>query len=212
MEIRITRVKVCGLTRFEDARIALEAGADMLGFVVTGESPRRIDPEAAGEIVAALPRRAHAVAVMVGPTPDEALRHARTVGAASVQLHRVDPLAWPHDFPLPVAISVPVDAAGRLTIALPATHVMIHLDAADPDRAGGTGRTFPWESVIQIGSAHQIMLAGGLGPDNVAAAIEAVVPFAVDASSRLESAPGLKDARLVRRFLRAARQAATRHV
>ena len=111
----------------------------------------------------------------------------------------------------PGSITVSVNGT-PLTIALPATHVMIHLDAADPERAGGTGRTFPWESVSQIGFAHQIMLAGGLGPDNVAAAIEAVVPFAVDASSRLESAPGLKDARLVRRFLRAARQAATRRV
>ena len=81
---RRTLVKVCGLTRLEDARVALEAGADWLGFVVEGESPRRIDSSAAAEVVAALPG-VHAVAVMVSPTPETAIRHARRMGAERVQ-------------------------------------------------------------------------------------------------------------------------------
>jgi phosphoribosylanthranilate isomerase len=200
-----TIVKICGLTRLEDARDALEAGADWLGFIVRGESPRRVDPSVAAGIVAAFPETV-AVAVMVGVTPDEALTLARACGAARVQLHRVDPAGWPADFPLPVAFAVPVSGDGHLEARLPSPRDLALLDSADESRDGGTGRTFPWEAAVSLAARRPVMLAGGLGPDNVAAALERVRPFGVDASSRLEQAPGIKDALQVRRFVEAVRR------
>ena len=101
-------VKVCGLTNVEDARMAVEAGADWLGFVVKHDGPRAIQPAAARAIVRALPVSV-VVAVMVAPTPEEALAIARETGALRVQLHRVDASTWPSDFPLPAAFAVGVD-------------------------------------------------------------------------------------------------------
>jgi len=199
-------VKVCGLTNLEDAREALDAGADWLGFVVNGTSPRTIAPAAARSIVRALPIST-VVAVMVSPTPEEALTIAREVGALRVQLHRVDSATWPADFPLPAAFCVPVDASGVLTAPLPPDRYLLQLDTADRSLAGGTGRTFPWETAATIARTRDVMLAGGLGPDNVADAVTTVRPFAVDAASRLERAPGLKDPELVRRYVAAARGA-----
>ncbi len=203
---RRTLVKVCGLTRLEDARAAHEAGADWLGFIVTGGSPRRIEAVAAGAIARALPG-ATVVAVMVSPTPDEAARLARAAGAARVQLHRVDPAAWPADFPLPVTFAVPVGPDGVIAGPLPSDGALVLLDTAHPERAGGSGLTFPWAPAAALAATRDLVLAGGLGPDNVAEAIERVRPFAVDASSRLEQSPGIKDHERVRRFVAAVRGA-----
>jgi len=197
-------VKVCGLTRLEDARAALEAGADWLGFIVRGESPRSIEAARAGEILAALPGTT-GVAVMVSPGPDEALALARAAGAARIQLHRVDPADWPADFPLPAAFVVPVGADGRLAAPAPGPRHLMMLDTADAARAGGTGRAFPWAAARTLCAERQVMLAGGLSADNVAEALGLLRPYGVDASSRLESAPGLKDPDRVRRYVAAVR-------
>jgi phosphoribosylanthranilate isomerase len=207
---RRTLVKICGITRLADARMAIAAGADWIGLIVLGESPRRIDADAAREITSAVDG-AVTVAVMVAPTPDQALDLARRAGVARVQLHRVDPLGWPQDFPLPVSFAISVDVDGSLTAPLPAAEHLVLLDTAHPTRAGGTGTTFPWDSARVVAGAREVFLAGGLGPDNVAAAIAAVHPYGVDASSRLESAPGTKDERRVRAFVAAVRAADARH-
>src|SRR5262245_24649259 len=107
-----TVVKVCGITRLEDASAALDAGADWLGFVFYPESPRRIEAESAARILAALPH-ATGVLVMVSPEPEEALALARRIGARRLQLHRVEPSEWPHDFPLPLTVSIPVGEDGQ---------------------------------------------------------------------------------------------------
>jgi len=200
-----TLVKVCGITRLEDARAALEAGADWLGIVLSGGGPRVVDPAQARAIVAAVDG-ATVVAVMVAPTPDEALDLARRAGATRVQLHRVDAATWPADFPLPVAVSVPVAGDGALTEPLPPAHQLVLLDTADARLAGGTGRTFPWEAARIVAATRPVLLAGGLAHDNVADAVRAVRPFGVDASSRLESAPGIKDPERVRRYVAAVRE------
>lgn len=201
---RRTVVKVCGVTCLEDARVALDAGADWLGFIVCGESPRNIDASVAADIIGALPETT-AVAVMVAPGPDEALALARRIGARRLQLHQVDPADWPEGFPLPVAFAVPVTPEGRLVGRLPAPGDLVLLDSAHATRAGGTGQSFPWETAVALAARRPVMLAGGLGPDNVAAAVERVRPFGVDASSRLEASPGIKDHELVRRFVAAVR-------
>jgi len=203
-------VKVCGLTTLEDARAAHAAGADWLGFVVRGEGPRVIPPGRAAEIVAALPG-AFAVAVLVAPDPAEALSIARAVGASRVQLHRVDPAAWPADFPVAVTFAVPMDGEGHLKGALPAEGSLVLLDRAHAVLAGGTGETLPWEHAAALARTWRLMLAGGLGPDNVGEAIRTVAPWGVDASSRLESSPGAKDHDRVRRYVAAARAAFERN-
>ena len=199
-----TVIKVCGITRLEDAQAALAAGADWLGFVVWEGSPRQVASEAAADIIAALPD-VTTVLVMVAPRPDEALATARRLGARRVQLHRVEPTTWPADFPLPVTFAVQVGEDGGITGGLPVHDHLVLLDTADPTRPGGTGRSFPWASAAALAARRAIMLAGGLGPDNVADALERVRPYGVDAASRLESAPGIKDHDLIRRFVSAVR-------
>jgi len=199
-----TIVKICGITRVEDARHAVEAGADWIGVVLLGDSPRRIDGARAASIAAAIDG-AVIVAVLVSPTPEAALALATQAGAVRVQLHRVDPHHWPADFPLPAALAVPVAPDGSLADPLPPERFTPLLDTSDVTRAGGTGRTFPWETARVVAATRPVLLAGGLGPDNVAAAVEFVRPYGVDASSRLESSLGLKDPDLVRRFVAAVR-------
>jgi len=205
-----TLVKVCGITRVQDARAALEAGADWIGILLSGASPRVVDAARARTIASAVDG-ATVVAVMVAPTPDEALDLARRAGATRIQLHRVDAAAWPGDFPLPVAVSVPVAGDGSLTEVLPPPHQLVLLDTADRSVAGGTGRTFPWDAARVVAATRPVLLAGGLADDNVADAVRAVRPFGVDASSRLESAPGVKDSERVRRFVAAVRECDAGH-
>lgn len=200
-------VKVCGLTNVEDARVAIESGADWLGFVVKHDGPRAVAPARAREIVRSLPMSV-VVAVMVAPTPDEALAIAREIGALRVQLHRVDSASWPKDFPLPAAFAIGVDAEGALTSPPPPSPHLLMLDTSDARLAGGTGRTFPWQTAATLARERDLLLAGGLGPDNVAEAIASVRPFGVDASSRLEVSPGIKDPESVRRYVAEARRAA----
>ena len=201
---RRTVVKVCGITRLVDARAALEAGADWLGFVAWEGSPRQVATDAAAGIIAALPG-VTGVLVMVAPRPDEALETARRIGARRLQLHRVDPMTWPADFPLPSTFAVQIAEGGGLTGGLPRPDDLLLLDTADRALPGGTGRSFPWETAAALAARRPVMLAGGLAHDNVAAALERVRPFGVDAASRLESAPGIKDHDLLRRFVGAVR-------
>ena len=203
-----TIVKICGVTRIEDARVVAGSGADWIGFIVHGESPRSIAPERAAEIGAAVPELTR-VAVMVGVTPDQALAIAKRAGAQRVQIHR-PPVAWPEDFPMPVAIAVPVTRDRGIPTPLPAARHLLLLDSADEHRAGGTGETFAWDVAVPLAIERDVLLAGGLTPENVAAAIERVSPFGVDASSRLESAPGIKDPERVRGFVRAVREVEAR--
>jgi phosphoribosylanthranilate isomerase len=200
-----TIVKVCGLARAEDAAWALQCGADWLGFIVRGDSPRLLAPERAAAIAGALPS-AVAVAVMVGVSPEEALALARRARASRGPLHAVEPGGWPVDFPLPCAFAVGVGEDGALAGALPPMPHLVMFDTAHPTLAGGTGRSFPWTAVRELASNRPVLLAGGLDGGNVSEAIAAVRPFGVDASSRLESAPGIKDPEKVRRFVAAVRE------
>ena len=203
-ERRRTIVKVCGLTRLQDAHEARKAGADWLGFVIHGESPRRVRPEVMSNVMTTLPGMT-GVAVMVAVTPDEALALARRANAKRVQIHGVDPATWPDEFPLPVTLSVPVAPDGALTAALPPASHLAMLDAAHPTLAGGTGRRVPWESARIVAVTRPILLAGGLDAVCVAEALERVRPYGVDASSGLEESPGIKDVEKVWDFVAAVR-------
>ena len=200
-----TIVKVCGLTRLQDAHEARKAGADWLGFIVHGESPRRVRPEYMSNVMTTLPGMI-GVAVMVGVPPDEALALARRAGAKRIQLHRVDPLGWPQDFPLPVTIVIPTAADGSLGGPLPHPQHLLMLDTAHAGKAGGTGERFAWQAVASLAATRPLVLAGGLDGDCVAEALDQARPFGVDASSRLESAPGLKDLDKMWEFVTAVRE------
>lgn len=201
---RRTTVKVCGITRLEDARGALEAGADWLGFVIWPESPRGTDASRAGEILAAL-GDATGVCVMVAPHPDEAFATATRMGAQRVQLHRVNPAHWPTAFPLPLTFALTVAKDGSLSDELPAPEHLLMLDTAHDTLVGGTGKPHDWDVAAAVAARRDVLLAGGLDDTNVTGALERVRPFGVDASSRLESAPGIKDAAKVRRYVAAVR-------
>ncbi|MCE9626831.1 MAG: phosphoribosylanthranilate isomerase [Candidatus Eisenbacteria bacterium] len=208
--VRRTIVKVCGLTRREDASWALACGADWLGFVVHGESPRRIEPEDAGRIVASV-GGGLAVAVMVGVTPAQALDLATRSHAARVQLHKVDPATWPADFPLACTFAMGVTPEGRIVGDEPASNHLLLLDTSYGAQAGGTGRTWPWAVARDLCERRDVMLAGGLNADNVGEAIRTLHPFGVDASSSLELSPGIKDPERVRRYVAAARAPELEH-
>ena len=199
-------VKVCGLTHAEDAAWALGCGADWLGFVVHGESPRRVEPEQAAAIVQAAGGGVP-VAVMVDVTPEQALALARRARCERVQLHRVSPAEWPADFPLPCSFVLRVDAQGVIAGEEPAAAHLVMLDTSVPGKEGGTGQVWPWEAARPLAARRDVMLAGGLSGANVADAIRIVRPFGVDASSALESSPGRKDPERVRRYVEAARHA-----
>lgn len=203
---RRTIVKVCGLTRLADAEAALAAGADWLGFIVAASGPRQIGPERTAEIVRALPAGIVTVAVVVGLAPGAALDVARRAGATRLQLHRTDPAGWPADFPLPCAFVTSVGADGVATGPIAPEPHLPHLDTAHATLDGGTGLAFPWAQARALVGERPFVLAGGLGADNVADALAAARPFAVDASSRLESAPGEKDHDLIRRYVAAVRE------
>jgi phosphoribosylanthranilate isomerase len=202
---RRTLVKVCGLTRAEDASWALACGADWLGFVIHGESPRRLRPEQAAAIVSSVGGGV-AVGVMVGVTPAEALDLARRAHVERVQLHGVAAASWPLDFPLRCTFAVGVREDGGLEGEEPEPGSLLLLDTAVPGLAGGTGRRWPWTTARALVARRDVMVAGGLSGDNVADAIRSLRPFGVDAASRLESAPGVKDRELVRRYVEAVRQ------
>ncbi len=202
-------VKICGITNAEDARTAVDAGADAVGFVFWAKSPRAVDSATARAIAATLPPFVLRVGVFVDAAPEEIKRVADEVGLDMVQMHgRESPEAVAQAPRRAVkAIRVgpgfqPQDAL-RYDGAAAALLLDTRLDGALP---GGTGRTFDWSLVrpVREGTSF-LVLAGGLTPDNVAEAIATVRPDAVDVSSGVESAPGRKDAAKVRAFVDAVR-------
>ncbi len=202
----MTWVKVCGITTVEARDAAVEAGADALGFVLVEGSPRWVDVQTAAALIRDTPIRTYVL--VDGPDPSLALALAEASAASGIQPYgpmaataAAMGLARGYDvlFPVPV----PVD--GLDAEALVPDGAMVLFDTAAPDRHGGTGRTFDWSSLE--GVDRPFVLAGGLGPDNVAAAIEAVRPWGVDASSRLESVPGVKDPDTIRAFVTRAKAA-----
>ena len=203
------RVKVCGITRVADAEVALNAGADAIGMVFHPGSPRRVEPAEALRIAALVGSRADCVGVVV----DSDLPHLRELverfHLSAVQLHlRSCPLELVAQLEVPVWPFVGlVEGTSPWTVRWwPDLPLM--LDTLTPGGAGGTGRPFDLEVARVMARHRPVWLAGGLGPDSVALAVRAVRPFGVDASSRLEARPGVKDQALVERFVAEARRAA----
>jgi len=203
----VIRVKICGITRPEDAEIAAALGADAVGFVFWPRSPRFIDPGRARVIARALPPMVTAVGVFADQPPEEVGRVAAAVGLGAVQLHGQERISDYAELTCRVIKAVPM-GPGRspdAALALPA-HVTVLLDAHDPVRLGGTGTTIDWTVAATVARARRVILSGGLRPANVRDAIATVAPYAVDVSSGVEASPGRKDPERLRALFDAIRQ------
>jgi phosphoribosylanthranilate isomerase len=198
-------VKICGITRMEDAQASVDAGASAVGFIFWPGSPRRIDPFRAAKIAAALPPFVTPVGVFVNQPAAYVNGVAALVGLGVVQLHGDETPADAARIKRPVLKAV-VPAPGG-DFAAWSARVMLLLDVHDPQRRGGTGRTVDWAAAAAIAGRRRVILAGGLGPGNVADAIARVRPFGVDVSSGVESAPGRKDHGRIRALFEAMRTA-----
>jgi phosphoribosylanthranilate isomerase len=205
-----TKVKICGITNLEDARQAVELGAWAIGMIFWEGSPRRCDLDAAEQISAELRRKVEPVGVFVNATLDEVAYVADRCSLAILQLHGDEGPAFCREAArrtgCKVMKAVRVKDAGSIR-ALASFETDYHmLDAYKPGHVGGTGETFQWDLVKLHGRHVPIVLSGGLTPDNVAEAIAATRPFAVDTASGTEASPGKKDPAKVEAFFRAVAQ------
>ena len=202
-------IKICGITRLEDALHAAEHGATALGFVFWQTSPRYVEPAAAARIIAALPDCVTAVGLFVNETPERIRDVVAETGITTVQLHGDEPASYAGLVAAPVLRAISLDR-GAETASWPAETIFL-VDAADPVRRGGTGAIIDWKGAAALARGCRLVLAGGLTPENVAEAIEVVDPYGVDVSSGVEDAPGIKNADKVTRFLASARSAFEQH-
>lgn len=189
-----TRVKICGITRAEDAGLAAAAGADAIGFVFWPKSPRAVTPAQAAAIWTAGALIAR-VGVFVNESPAIVRDVVREARLTAVQLHGDEQV---EDYlscaaPLIKAVSLSDAASVSVAAALPA-HVTLMVDASDHVRRGGTGQLADWARAAELARVRPIILAGGLTPANVADAIRQVQPWAIDVSSGVEIGPGIKNA------------------
>jgi phosphoribosylanthranilate isomerase len=199
--------KVCGITNPGDAREAADAGADAIGMIFA-ESPREVNVEEARRISVALPDGVLKVGVFVDAEPEEVLETAREVGLDLAQLHgdeTPETVAAIRGAGLPVMKALRVRNAEALAEIQSYGADLIMLDAWSARVRGGTGETFDWGLAKSVKGRGNIVVSGGLTPENVREAIEFFEPYGVDASSSLEEKPGKKSGERVRRFVRAAR-------
>ena len=203
----MVRVKVCGITNPEDARTAAMAGADAVGLVFA-ESPRKLTEERAREVVAALPGHLLKVGVFVNSEPEEMLRISAEVGLDYVQLHgdeSPESVTIVREGGVKVMKALRVQDAGSLERMEGYEADLFLLDACSEKAWGGTGERFDWALAKSLKRRGNILVSGGLAPENVREAVRFFEPYGVDASSSLEDAPGKKNEERVRRFVSAAK-------
>jgi phosphoribosylanthranilate isomerase len=214
------RIKICGLTNLDDALVAAEAGADLLGFIFYDKSPRNVDTRIVAAIVQALqdfsPATFHlslrTVGVFVNPSLEQVVRTMDYCGLDLAQLHGEETPELLAALPGRAFKALrPRDAAESANQAAtfarfgPAGGPDLLVDAYHPTLRGGAGQTGDWSLAASLAAQHHLLLAGGLTPDNVAQAIAQVQPWGVDVASGVEAVPGRKDYGRVRAFIAAAR-------
>jgi len=214
------RIKICGVTNVDDARLAADAGADAIGLNFFSKSRRFVTPEIARQIVAALPANVTKVGVFVNHSAEEITQIVNQVGLDCIQLHGDEPANIISRLP----VAVPIVRASRSSVGkfeslvvywalcrlLGRTPDALLIDAASTSEYGGTGGVADWEAIAAHRSTFAgtpLILAGGLTPENVARAIAAVRPDGVDVATGVEREPGRKRAALVLQFVTAARAA-----
>lgn len=205
-----TRIKFCGMTRAGDVRLASELGVDAVGFVFAQRSRRRIRPDEARLMRNALAPLVDAVALFMDNTADEVREAVRQVRPTLLQFHGSEDDAFCRGFGVPWLKVIPMgdgmtESATAMQLRYPAAAGFL-FDSHAAGGPGGSGTTFDW-SKLPKSLAKPVVLAGGLTPDNIFHAILATLPWGVDVSSGIESAPGLKDGHRMRRFVEEVRRA-----
>ncbi len=200
-------IKICGITNADDARLALSAGADYIGFVLYPPSPRGVSVADMKRILGELDVPARAVGVFVNASRRVVLDTARNCGLAAVQIHGDEPAAEFTDMPVTTWRAVKVGTDGVVPGPAEWAADRYVVDAAVPGMYGGTGVAADWDRAAEMAARCPVMLAGGLTPANVAQAVERVRPRGVDVASGVEREPGRKDPDAVRAFIAAARKA-----
>jgi phosphoribosylanthranilate isomerase len=198
-------VKICGITTEEDALLAVAMGADAVGFNFVPSSPRSIAPSRAADIAKRLPPEILTVGIFRDDAPARVVELTNQAGLRAAQLHgheRAEDTQWVRER-VPIVIKVFPGGDPELAKATSYGADIVMLDSASP----GSGQVFDWSLAEGAPSGLRILLAGGLTPANVGEAIERVRPWGVDVATGVETAPGIKDATLVRQFIRAARDA-----
>lgn len=201
-------VKICGITRQEDARLAVELGAAALGFIFYKPSPRYVTPERAAAIVRTLPPYVTTVGVFVQADAAEINAVAERARLDRIQLHGGEPYELLERLTRPAYRAFRLKEPGDVDAVEAAPDADILLDTFMPDQFGGTGRAFDWSWARRLverleRQGRRVILAGGLTPDNVAHALREVRPHALDVSSGVEAAPGSKDETKLRALFRA---------
>lgn len=190
-------VKICGITRAGDAEAAAAAGANAVGFIFWPGSPRFIDPYRARRLARALPPFVTPVGVFVNQPIEYVNAVSTLVGLGVVQLHGDEPLDYVRAVRRPVLKAVSGENLAPEAVARWPLDVWLLVDAHDPVRRGGTGARADWTRAAALAAERPIVLAGGLGVDNIAEAVARVRPFGVDVSSGVEVSPGVKDHRRI---------------
>ncbi len=203
----MVKVKVCGITNPEDARLAAGSGADAIGLIFA-KSSRKVSVEEARKIAATLPDGVLKVGVFVNEEPEEVLSVAREVGLDYVQLHgdeTPETVTFLREGGVKVMKALRVRDEGSLAVLEGYGAELVMLDAWSQKARGGTGERFDWALAKSLKGRGNIVVSGGLSPENVREAISFFEPYGVDASSSLEETPGKKDGERVRRFVSAAK-------
>jgi phosphoribosylanthranilate isomerase len=199
----MARVKVCGITCLEDAQMAVQSGADALGFIFA-PSPRRISPEKAREITKAIPPFVKTVGVFVDERPDVVRRITQFCGIDPIQFHGEESPDLCGEFTTRVIKAFRVRGGSVLPSIRPYQGRIraVLLDAFSHERHGGTGQIFDWDIAVRAKRLRiPVILSGGLNPSNIGDAISMVRPFAVDVNSGIEKRPGKKDPLLMEKLM-----------
>jgi len=202
----MTWIKICGVTNVDDAEHVVRSGASAIGLNFVHGSKRRVTIDQARPIVEAVKGRIELVAVVASPTDSE-VTELRELGMDWLQLHGDEPAArvsrlLPHAFK---AVAIEDAADARRAGSFPGERLLV--DTKVSGASGGTGKVFDWQLVTDLAKTRQLILAGGLTPKNVAAAVRVLAPWGVDTASGVELVPGVKDAELVTAFVLAVRGA-----
>jgi phosphoribosylanthranilate isomerase len=203
----MVRVKICGITNVNDALLAVEAGADALGFVFFHKSPRCMTPSQATSIIQMLPPLVQVVGLFVNETADLVNAVADQCRLDIVQLHGDESPAFCDQINRRVVKVFRMKDAGSLAKMQNYRVAGYLLDAWSSSAYGGTGQTFDWDLAREAGRHGPLILAGGLTPENVAEAVKRIRPYAVDVSSGVETVPGKKDPVKVQEFISRAKEA-----
>lgn len=202
----MTWIKICGVTTAQDAEQVVQAGADALGLNFVHGSKRRVTREQAEQVVRAVSGRIELVAVVADPTDDE-VRELRELGMQWLQLHGQESAARVSRL-LPgayKAVAIEDGADARRAATFPGERLLV--DTKVSGTSGGTGKVFDWQLVTALSATRQLIVAGGLTPSNVAAAVRVLQPFGVDVASGVEASPGRKDPARLAAFVQAVRGA-----